>query len=125
MAKPTTIDAYIANFSEPIQSFLAEMRATIKIAAPDAEETISYGMPAFKLNGVSVWFAAYKKHIGLYPVYGMETLQEDMAIYRGKGTKDSLHFGYDAPLPVALIEKVVRYKLVEKQELQVKRDPSV
>ncbi len=113
MSKPTTIDAYIANFPENTQRFLAEMRATIKIAAPDAEETISYGMPAFKLNGVSVWFAAYKKHIGLYPVYGMENLQEDMAIYRGKGTKDALHFKYDAPLPVALIEKIVQYKLVK------------
>jgi uncharacterized protein YdhG (YjbR/CyaY superfamily) len=118
--KPADIDAYIATFSDDKQKALQELRTVIKNAVPEAEETISYNMPAFKLHGVSVWFAAYKRHLGLYPVYGMASMQAEMEAYRGKGTKDSLHFPYDKPLPVALIEKIVRYKLVEKQELNEK-----
>jgi uncharacterized protein YdhG (YjbR/CyaY superfamily) len=118
--KPADIDAYIAAFPDDRQHALQELRAIIKNAVPEAVETISYGMPAFKWNGVSVWFAAYKYHLGLYPVYGMETMQAEMEQYRGKGTKDSLHFPYDKPLPVALIEKIVRYKLIEKQEVHEK-----
>jgi uncharacterized protein YdhG (YjbR/CyaY superfamily) len=118
--KPADIDAYIAAFPNERQNALQQLRAVIHNAVPEAEEAISYGMPAFKLNGVSVWFAAYKHHLGLYPVYGMASMQAEMEEYRGKGTKDALHFPYDKPLPVALIEKIVRYKLVEKQEVNEK-----
>ena len=118
--KPADIDAYIAAFPDDRQHALQELRVIIHNAVPEAEETISYGMPAFKLNGVSVWFAAYKHHLGMYPVYGMASMQTEMEAYRGKGTKDSLHFPYDEPLPVALIEKVVRYKLMGKQEVNEK-----
>lgn len=110
-AKPNNTDDYIVRFSTDIQAKLEHMRATIKAAAPDAEQSISYGIPVFKLNGISIWFAGYKKHIGLYPMYGMEKFQEEMALYKGKGTKDSLHFPYDKPLPVALITKIVQYKM--------------
>ena len=110
-AKAKNIDDYIVRFPSDIQAKLEHMRATIKAAAPDAEQSISYGIPVFKLNGISVWFAAYKKHIGLYPMYGMEKFQEEMAMYKGKGTKDSLHFSYDKPLPVELITKIVQYKM--------------
>lgn len=118
--KPADIDAYISAFPDERQNALQQLRAVIHNAVPEAEEAISYGMPAFKLNGVSVWFAAYKYHLGLYPVYGMASMQAEMEEYRGKGTKDALHFPYDKPLPVALIEKIVRYKLMGKQEVNEK-----
>jgi uncharacterized protein YdhG (YjbR/CyaY superfamily) len=109
--KPADIDAYIAAFPDYRQNALQELRVIIKNVVPEAEEVISYGMPAFKLNGLFVWFAAYKHHLGMYPVYGMEFMQAEMEQYRGRGTKDALHFPYDKPLPLALIEKVVRYKM--------------
>jgi uncharacterized protein YdhG (YjbR/CyaY superfamily) len=109
----TKIANYIAGFPEEIQLLLQQIQATIKEAVPEAEETFSYGMPSFKLNDQSVWFAAYKKHIGLYPMYGMAVFQEEMAKYRGKGTKDALHFPYNQPLPLELITKIVKYKLMQ------------
>jgi uncharacterized protein YdhG (YjbR/CyaY superfamily) len=67
MKKPINFDAYITNYPKETQHILEQIRATIKKAAPQAEEVISYGMPALKLNGMLVWFAAYSKHIGFYP----------------------------------------------------------
>lgn len=113
MKKPTNIAEYIAQFPEGIQQILEQMRVTIKQAVPEAEEAISYGMPAFKFKDQAVWFAAYKKHIGLYPMYGMTIFQEEMTQFRGKGTKDSLHFLYNQPLPLPLITKIVKYKLMK------------
>ncbi len=108
--KPTSIDEYIADFPKETQEILKSIRRTIRSSVPDAVETISYGMPSFKLNSTSVWFAAYKKHIGLYPMYGMDRFKEEMEMYRGKGTKDTLQFPYDKPLPLDLISKWVKYK---------------
>jgi len=110
MDKPKNIDQYIAGFPKDRQILLEEIRKTIKNAVPLAEETFSYGMPAFKINSVSVWFAAYKNHIGLYPMYGMEKFRDEMEIYKGKGTKDTLQFPYDKPLPLELIARLVKYK---------------
>lgn len=112
--KPANIDAYIAAYPEERQVFLTQIREAIKEAVPEAVEAISYGMPAFKLNGQSVWFAAYKHHIGLYPMYGMAIFEEEMRPFRGVGTKDALHFQYNQPLPLALIIKLVVYKLKQK-----------
>jgi uncharacterized protein YdhG (YjbR/CyaY superfamily) len=112
--KPADIDAYIAAFPEERQVFLEQIRAIIHEAVPEAEEGISYGMPVFKLNGQSVWFAAYKNHIGLYPMYGMAIFEEEMTPFKGVGTKDALHFPYNLPLPSALIAKLVTYKLKGK-----------
>ena len=111
--KPADIDAYIAAYPEERQVFLKQIRATIKEAVPKAEEAISYGIPAFKWQGQSVWFAAYKNHIGLYPMYGMGVFEEEMTPFRGIGTKDALHFPYTQPLPLAFIAKIVKYKLVK------------
>lgn len=110
MDKPKNIDQYIAGFPKDRQILLEEIRKAIKIAVPLAEETFSYGMPAFKINSVSVWFAAYKNHIGLYPMYGMEKFRDEMEIYKGKGTKDTLQFPYNKPLPLELIAKLVIHK---------------
>jgi uncharacterized protein YdhG (YjbR/CyaY superfamily) len=108
--KPTTIDQYIATFPKERQLVLEQLRVTIKNAVPFAEETISYGMPAFKYNSIAVWFAGYNNHIGLYPMYGMEQFTAEMEYYKGKGTKDTLRFAYDKALPLELITRLVQYK---------------
>ncbi len=109
-AKLQNHQAYIEQFPLQVQQILMQIRETIKKVAPQAEETIRYGMPAFRINQQHLYFAAYKHHIGLYPMYGMEELEEELAGYRGKDTKDAIHFSYTKPLPLELIEKIVVVK---------------
>ena len=109
-AKPTSIDDYIASFSPDIQAILEKIRFTIKNAAPDAQETISYKMPAFKLNGILVYFAAFKKHIGLYPPV-RDDAKLEKAIARYAGEKGNLRFPLDQPIPYDLIERIVRLRV--------------
>jgi len=112
MNKPTDIDAYISGFPETIRKLLQELRDTIKKAAPEAEEVISYGMPAFRQKGMLVWFAAFKNHIGFYPIpSGIEAFKEELTAF--KGTKGSIHFPLDKPLPVELIFRIVSFRLTE------------
>lgn len=108
--KPTTIDAYIATFPKEIQAVLAQLRRVIREAVPEAVESIRYGMPAFGVGKRYVYLAANKKHAGLYALYGLDEIERELTPYRGKGTKDALHFAYDQPLPLQLIAKVVRHK---------------
>jgi uncharacterized protein YdhG (YjbR/CyaY superfamily) len=109
----TSIDEYIAMFPEPIQEILQELRATIKDAAPDAKEVISYQMPAFKLKGNLVYFAAWKKHIGFYPASdGVRAVFED-ELSQYKGTSGSVHFPMDKPLPHKLISDMVAFRVIE------------
>ena len=106
---PKDMDEYIAGFPERIQEILQKIRATIKKAAPEAEETISYKMPAFNLQGHPlVYFAGCKKHIGFYPApIGRDEFKEEIAPYEsGKGT---LQFPLDQPIPYKLITKVVKF----------------
>ncbi len=111
-AVPTTIDEYIAGFPAEVQALLQEMRATIRATAPEATEAISYRMPTFKLHGILVHFAAFKNHIGFYPVpSGLEAFKEELAAY--KGGKGSVQFPLDQPLPLALVEKIVRFRVAE------------
>jgi uncharacterized protein YdhG (YjbR/CyaY superfamily) len=110
---PQNIDEYIAGFPKEVQLILEKIRTTIKKAAPKAVETISYKMPTFNLNGqYLVYFAAYKKHIGLYPVpTGDEAFNEEVAKYQaGKGT---LQFPLDRPIPYKLISKIVKVRAKE------------
>jgi uncharacterized protein YdhG (YjbR/CyaY superfamily) len=110
---PKNIDEYIAAFPNDIQEILEKIRMTIKKAAPTAEETISYEMPTFNLKGkYLIYFAAYKKHIGLYPVpTGDAEFNEEISIYQtGKGT---LQFPLDKPIPYKLISKIVKLKVKE------------
>ena len=110
---PKDIDEYISAFSPEVQSILESIRATIRETAPDARETISYGMPAFRLEGILVYFAAFRKHIGFYPpVKGDDRLLKAVAPYAGP--KGNLRFPLDRPMPLALIERIVK--------LSVKRD---
>ena len=104
--KPKNIDDYISSFPDDIKLRLTQIREAIKEAVPNAEESIRYGMPAFKLTKEHIYISAYKKHIGMYPMYGVESLEDELAIYRGKGTKDALHFTHDQELPLNLIKKL-------------------
>jgi len=113
--KPNTIDEYIASFPKEIQKELELIRKTIKHAAPDAEEAISYGMPSFKLHSNLVYFAAFKNHIGLYALpKSNEAFKQELSIYKtGKG---SIQFPLDKPMPVDLITKIVKFRVQENLE---------
>ena len=112
MKKPTNIDEYISGFPKETQKILEQLRATIKKTAPNAEEVISYAIPAFKLNGMLVWFAAYSNHIGFYPRgSGVEAFKKELSIY--KSAKGSVQFPLDKALPWALITKIVKFRVAE------------
>ncbi|HWK99376.1 MAG TPA: DUF1801 domain-containing protein [Parapedobacter sp.] len=104
------IDKYISQFDPEIQSRLTELRQLFLQVCPECEETIRYNMPAYKVGKHYLYFAAYKKHIGFYPVYGLKDLEEQLSLYRAKGTKDSLHFMHDKPLPIKLIKEIILLK---------------
>ncbi len=107
-----SIDAYIATFTDNIQALLETVRATIKAAAPEAEECISYNMPAFALHGNLVYFAALKNHIGLYPTAsGIAAFKEELSAY--EGTKGAVRFPVDQPLPLDLIRRIVQFRVAE------------
>lgn len=109
-ATPKDIDEYIAAFPPDVGTILEEVRSTVRNAAPEAREAISYRMPAFLLNGVLVYFAAFKKHIGLYPpVSGDARLEKAIAPYAGE--KGNLRFPLDQPIPYGLIERIVKLRV--------------
>jgi uncharacterized protein YdhG (YjbR/CyaY superfamily) len=109
---PRNIDEYIAAFPPEVQSILERIRSTIRQAAPKAEEKISYKMPAFALDGDLIYFAAFKKHIGVYPpVRGDEKLSKEISRYRGE--KGNLKFPLDEPIPYALISRLVKFRVKE------------
>lgn len=112
----SSIDEYIASFPEATQKILAELRAIIRAAAPDAKEKISYQIPTFELNGRNlVHFAAWKKHIGIYPIpAGSEAFEKELSQYTdGKGT---LKFPLDKPLPLKLIREIVQFRVADNLE---------
>ena len=114
-AAPTTIDEYIATFPNDIQEILKDLRATIRAAAPDAQERIAYQMPTFTLKGNLVHFAAFKNHIGFYPApSGIENFKDQLASY--KTSKGALQFPLDRPIPHALIAEIVRFRVRENTE---------
>jgi len=107
-----TIDEYIATFPEDIQTILEALRATIRAAAPEAEERISYQMPTFALHGNLVYFAALKNHIGFYPTSsGIAAFQQELSRY--EGSKGAVRFPINQPLPMDLIRKIVAYRVAE------------
>ena len=108
----TSIDEYIATFPEDIQKILEELRATIKAAAPEATEKISYQMPTFYLKGNLVHFAAYKHHIGFYPApRGIEAFKDELARY--EGSKGAIRFPIGEPLPLDLISRIVKFRVAD------------
>ena len=121
---PATFDEYIAAFSPEVQSILQRVRQVARQAAPEAEEVISYRMPALKQGGILVYFAAFKSHIGLYPpVSGDPEMLKAVAPYAGE--KGNLRFPFAKPIPYDLIGRIVSLRL--KQNLakgQVQRTKS-
>lgn len=108
----TTIDSYIEQFPVNTQHQLQQLRGIVSTLVPDATETISYGMPAFKLNKVLVYFAGYKNHIGLYPhASPIIKFAAELAPY--KTSKGAIQFPIDKKLPVRLIQKIVKFRLKE------------
>jgi uncharacterized protein YdhG (YjbR/CyaY superfamily) len=109
------IDEYIAGFPKDIQAILIKMRTIIRKAAPAAEEVISYAMPAYKYNGMLVFFAAFKNHIGFYATpTGHKAFKKELSLYKeGKG---SVQFPIDKPLPSSLITKIVKFRVKENLE---------
>ena len=109
------IDDYIAAFPKDTQTVLKKLRATIRKAAPKAEETINYQIPTFTLQGNLVHFAAFKNHIGFYPTpSGIEKFKEELSVY--EGAKGSVKFPLDKPMPYALVTKIVKFRVKENLE---------
>lgn len=114
---PRDIDEYIAAFPKEVQEILEKVRATIRKAAPAAEEGIKYQIPTFTLNGNLVHFAAFKKHIGLYPApRALEEFKDELSGY--KGAKGSVQFPLDQPIPYDLISRIVEYRVKMSLEEQ-------
>jgi len=113
MKKPKDIDEYISGFPVETQKLLKQVRAAIQEAAPQAEEVISYSMPGYKLFGMLVWFAGFKNHIGFYPrgSSAIEAFKKELSIY--KTSKGAVQFPMDKPLPLALIKKMVKFRMPE------------
>jgi uncharacterized protein YdhG (YjbR/CyaY superfamily) len=112
---PRNIDQYIAPFPPDVQEKLEQIRAAIRKAAPDAEETISYKIPSFVLQGNLVYFAAFKKHIGFYPrTTAITKFRKELAPYgRAKG---SVRFPLDEPIPTQLIRRIVKFRAAENRQ---------
>lgn len=111
---PETVDGYIAAFPPEVQAVLEKIRRTVQAAAPEARERISYRIPTFTLDGVLVYFAAFKKHIGLYPpVRGNAVLEK--AVARFAGEKGNLRFPLDQPVPYALITRIVKFRVKQNR----------
>ena len=105
-----TIDEYIVLQPLAIAERLVAIRALFHAIVPDTKESISYEIPAFTVGAERLYISAYKNHIGMYPMYGLTELDNELLSYRGKGTKDALHFKHTEPLPMELIEKIIRAK---------------
>ena len=114
--KPTDIDGYIAGFPKNIQKVLQQVRTIIKKAAPGAEETISYAIPAFTYKGrILIYFAGFKNHISLYPApRENEAFKKELSAY--KGGKGTVQFPLDKPMPLNLITKIVKFRIKENLE---------
>jgi uncharacterized protein YdhG (YjbR/CyaY superfamily) len=111
---PKSIDEYIASFPKNVQTILEELRQAVRAAAPEAEEVISYQMPAFKQKSILVYFGAFKNHIGFFPTASAaEAFKEELASYAV--TKGTVRFPLDKPLPLDLVERIVKFRV--KQNL--------
>lgn len=115
MNKPNNVDDYISKFPENIQEKLQQIREIIKKSAPDAEEVISYNMPAYRQIGVLVYFAGYKNHIGFYPTSSpIRAFKEKLIDY--KTSKGAIQFPVDKPFPRRLIAEIVKYRIKEDSQ---------
>lgn len=109
---PKNFDDYVERFPKDVQQRLQKMRLAVKKAAPQAKEKISYGIPAFTLNGMLVWFAAFKSHIGFYPrTTAIAAFKKELSAY--KRAKGSVQFPFDKSLPLPLISRIVKFRVKE------------
>lgn len=115
MKKFTSVDDYIAALDAVPRRKLRELRSIIRETAPNAEEVISYGIPAFRLNGaVLVWYAAFKEHVGFYPkASGIAAFKAELAGY--KASKGAIQFPFEKPIPARLVKKIVRFRIKENE----------
>jgi len=105
-----TVDEYIAQFPKNVRDVLEELRQVIKEVAPNAEETIDYGIPTFKFNGNLVHFAAFKNHIGFYPTpSGIEAFKKELTTF--KQSKGTVQFPLDRPIPFDLVKRIVKFRV--------------
>ena len=110
-----TIDEYIKTFPKETQKLLEQMRQTIKRAAPEATEAMAYGIPTFKLHGNLVHFGGFKNHIGFYPApRGLEAFKKELSVY--EGSKGTVQFPLDKPLPLNLVTKIVKFRVQDNVE---------
>jgi uncharacterized protein YdhG (YjbR/CyaY superfamily) len=122
MAAPNDIGAYISQFPTDVQKVLRKVREAIRTAAPEAKEVISYQMPAFRQHGILVYFAAWKKHIGLYPpITGDAAIETAVAKYAGP--KGNLQFPLDEPIPYDLIRRIVKLRVQQDRERAETKQP--
>jgi len=115
MSKGTAkdFDSYSDRFPNDVQQRLREMREAIRKAAPEATETISYRIPAFRLDGILVWYAAHTSHIGFYPgASAIATFAKELSAY--ESAKGSVRFPFDEPLPLSLVARIVKYRVREQ-----------
>jgi uncharacterized protein YdhG (YjbR/CyaY superfamily) len=117
-AKPKNIDEYLAALSDDKRAALEKLRKTIKAVAPEAEECISYGLAAFRLNGMLVAFGATANHCAFYLMRSsmVETYKDELEDY--ETSKGTIRFQADKPLPVALVKKLVKARMAENEELK-------
>jgi uncharacterized protein YdhG (YjbR/CyaY superfamily) len=110
--KSKEVDEYIASFPFEVQRILQGLREAIREAAPEADEAISYKMPALKQNGVLVWFAAFKDHVSFFPkVSAIVAFQDRLVPYRT--SKGTIQFPLDKPIPLDLVKDIVRFRVKE------------
>jgi uncharacterized protein YdhG (YjbR/CyaY superfamily) len=115
MKEAANIDDYIADFPEDVQKKLNQIRSAIRKAIPKAEEAIKYGIPTYVLNGNVVHFGGFKNHIGFYPAPGgIEAFRKELSVY--EGSKGTIKFPLDQPLPTALIARISKFRAIQNQE---------
>jgi uncharacterized protein YdhG (YjbR/CyaY superfamily) len=121
-AAAKNVDEYVQSFPAEVRPILEKVRQTIKAAAPKASEVISYQIPAYRLNGMLVYFGAWKNHIGFYPTgRGIETFKKELSVY--EGAKGTVKFPLNKPIPFDMISKIVKYRVKEnKKKLTLKKD---
>lgn len=112
MKKFESVDEYLSALPQQAAESAASLRQIIRQAAPEAEEVISYNMPAFRWNGILVWYAAFRNHIGLYPkASAIAIFQSELAPF--KTSKGAIQFPLDRPIPAALVKKIVKFRIKE------------
>ena len=117
-----TVDDYIGRHPEDVQRLLRSMRSAVSKGAPDAEETISYGLPALRGSKMLVWYGAHAHHIGFYPgASGVAKFEKDLG--RFKVSKGTVRFPFDEPLPLALVTRIVEFRAREQTSRRKKKSP--